>query len=71
MAHYTVYQSQDGLWRASFAPRIAKCLGKAADYILAPSENTATIIADSLAKDALQQIRSVREKIIRRVKQKR
>lgn len=68
MAHYKIYQSKDGLWRASFVPRIARYLGSAVTLLVqAPSEGTATFIADILAKDALQKIRSVHEQIMKRV----
>jgi len=52
---YEVFQSQDGLWRAKFAPRIAKILGSAAAFFIqAQTQTTANELAGYLVSDALK-----------------
>lgn len=55
---YDLFQSKDKLWRATFAPRIAKELGSAAAFIVAaPSKKTANTIAGILVTDALTRMK--------------
>jgi len=55
---FTLFQSKDKLWRAKFAPRIAKELGSASAFIVAAqSPETANKLAGILVSDALTRIK--------------
>lgn len=65
---YEVFRNREGVWIATFAPKIAKVIGSFANKaVQAPSEATATRIADILAKDSLRQLRELRQQILNRV----
>lgn len=56
---YELFTSQDGLWRAKFAPKIAKELGPASAYMVqAQSKKTAKEIAGILVSHALLKLKA-------------